>query len=436
MSWFLASSALNGIFSTLTFSSSVFILFLDELGLDKGQIGAIMSLFPFCGILALFVSSGVARMGVKRAYMVFFGTRKLVMLAVLLTPWVLRQGGATWAFYFVAGVMTVFAICRAVAETAYYPWIQEIVPAYMRGQFDALVSLVTTGVLMGTMLIAGQFIGGAAGGGLSRYMMLIGIAVGFGLISVWCAGWIPGGRPVASGSGAVPHFAGLQDVFRDSNFVRYLVGLGLITLAFGGVVTFLPLYAREALGVEPGRVIRLDVSTMLGGLISIYLWGWSADRFGSKPIMVLALTIMLALPLGLIWIPRGLTTAFASLLALAFFWGIGVAGMNVGASRLLNVNLVPPHKRTHYMAAYYAIAGLAGGLGPLAGGWVLDRFRGFTWSNGFLPVDAFGLLFGGFFCVLAIGWGIFRNLQTSGEMSIRQCAFQFIQAISNWRWHP
>jgi hypothetical protein len=425
--WMAASSALNGVFAVLTFGSSVFILFLDELGLDKRQIGAIMSLFPFCGILALFISSGVARLGVKRTFLTFFGLRKFIMLAVLLTPWVLRRGGADWAFYYVAGLMALFALCRAAAETAYYPWSQEIVPAPIRGKFDAIVSLVTTLSLVGTMLVAGKVIG--TGADLSRYMILIGVAVGIGLLSVWSAYWIPGGQPVTGTAGDSPHFTGIWDAMRDSNYARYLTGLTFVTLAFSGLITFLPLYARQVLGVAPGWVIRLDISSMLGGLISLYLWGWAADRYGSKPVMVSALTLMLVLPVGLLCVPRGMALAFVSVLGLVFFWGIGVAGMNVGASRLLNVNLVPPAKRTPYMAVYYAVVGLAGGFGPLAGGWLLVRFKGFAWSYGAVTVDAFGLLFGGFLGLLGIGWILFRNLKTSGEMSIRQFAFQFIQDV-------
>ena len=425
--WFMASSALNGIFATLTFGSSVFILFLDELGLDKGQIGTIMSLFPFCGILALFISSRAARFGVKRTYLTFFGARKIVMLAVLLTPWVLRWGGPTGAFYYVAGLMAIFALCRAAAETAYFPWIQEIVPPYMRGKFDAIVSLVTTVVLVGAMVVAGKVIG--AGADLSRYMILIGVAVVFGLISVYCAYWIPGGRPVMAIAGEPPHFAGLRDALRDPNFARFLAGLTFITLAFSGVVTFLPLYARQVLGIAPGWVIRLDIGSLLGGLISIYLWGWAADRYGSKPVMISALTLMLVLPVGLLCIPRGMTRAFVSVLALTFIWGIGVAGMNVGASRLLNVNLVPAAKRTPYMAVYYAVVGLAGGLGPLTGGWLLVRLKGFAWSYRAVAIDGFGLLFIALLGLLGIGWMFFRYLRTEGELSVRQFAFQCIQAI-------
>lgn len=425
--WFMASSALNGIFATLTFGSSVFILFLDELGLDKGQIGTIMSLFPFCGILALFIASKVARLGVKRTYLTFFGARKIVMLAVLLTPWILRRWGADHAFYYVAGLMAIFALCRATAETAYYPWFQEIVPPHMRGKFDAIVSLVTTVVLVGAMVVAGKVIGGGAD--LSRYMILIAVAVAIGLVSVYCAYWIPGGQPVVATAGEPPHFAGLRDALRDPNYARFLAGLVFVTLAFSGVVTFLPLYARQVLGIAPGWVIRLDIGSLLGGLISIYLWGWAADRYGSKPVMVSALTLMLVLPVGLLCIPQGMTRAFVSVLALTFIWGIGVAGMNVGASRLLNVNLVPPAKRTPYMAVYYASVGLAGGLGPLAGGWLLVRLKGFSWRHGVVAIDGFGLLFVALLGLLGMGWIFFRNLRTVGEMSIRQFAFQFIQAI-------
>ena len=54
--WALASGAFNAVFALWVFSGSVFVLFMRELGLPASEIGGLLSLFPFCGLLALLTS--------------------------------------------------------------------------------------------------------------------------------------------------------------------------------------------------------------------------------------------------------------------------------------------------------------------------------------------------------------------------------------------
>ncbi|PIP16207.1 MAG: hypothetical protein COX46_03665, partial [bacterium (Candidatus Ratteibacteria) CG23_combo_of_CG06-09_8_20_14_all_48_7] len=48
--WMLWANTLNVIFCTFTVFGSAFLLFLNELGMDKTRIGILLSLMPFCGL--------------------------------------------------------------------------------------------------------------------------------------------------------------------------------------------------------------------------------------------------------------------------------------------------------------------------------------------------------------------------------------------------
>ena len=84
--WSILSNATNTIFSQFTWFGSTFVLFLSYLNMDKTQIGFLLSLIPFAGLVALFISNWVARFGFKRTYVVFFGLRKVVTIGLLATP--------------------------------------------------------------------------------------------------------------------------------------------------------------------------------------------------------------------------------------------------------------------------------------------------------------------------------------------------------------
>ena len=83
--WSIAGDSANAVFVEFTFFGSVFILFLDALALSKGQIGIVLSLFPFAGLIAPFIAPRVARFGYKRTFITFWGIRKAFAALLLLT---------------------------------------------------------------------------------------------------------------------------------------------------------------------------------------------------------------------------------------------------------------------------------------------------------------------------------------------------------------
>ena len=91
--WSYAHWATNSIFAQLTVFGTPFILFLDALGLPNTQIGFLLSFLPFFSLVAVFFAPLAARFGLKRIYLIFWGTRKFVTLLLLFTPYVLARYG-------------------------------------------------------------------------------------------------------------------------------------------------------------------------------------------------------------------------------------------------------------------------------------------------------------------------------------------------------
>ncbi|MBZ0276560.1 MAG: hypothetical protein K8I60_10465, partial [Anaerolineae bacterium] len=73
--WNTAFSGFNTIFALLTFFGPGYVLFLNELGFSKTQIGFLLSFMPFTGLVALFIAPAVARYGYKRTFVTFWGLR-------------------------------------------------------------------------------------------------------------------------------------------------------------------------------------------------------------------------------------------------------------------------------------------------------------------------------------------------------------------------
>jgi HEAT repeat protein/MFS family permease len=393
--WSILSNATNTIYAQFTFFGSTFVLFLSYLQMEKTQIGFLLSLIPFAGLVALFISGKVARFGFKRTYVLFFGVRKVITIGLLLTPWVASTFGSQGLLFFITLVMAGFALARAIAETGFYPWVQEYIPNSVRGKYSATNSIYTTLVGLGSVAVAGYVLDRTSG--LNGYMGLISAGLIFGFISVWAASRIPGGAAVLPEETTSP-WRGMMRAARDRNFMRYLVGVALLTVGIVPMGSFLPLYMQEVVGLSEGQTVLLQSGALAGNLLSSLPWGWASDRYGSKPVMISGLAMKVLLPILWFTMPRQQEMSFYVAIAIAVLLGVSDMAWGIGAGRLLFVSVVPPEKKLEYMPLHYAWVGTVGGLSQLLGGFLIDLFAGIDghWLgfalNAYSPLFMLGLV--------------------------------------------
>jgi HEAT repeat protein/MFS family permease len=423
--WGIAHAASNSVYCQLTFFGSAFVLFLSEIGLSKTQMGSLLSLMPFSALMALFIAPVIARFGYKRTFLTFWGIRKAATVFLLATPWLLSRFGPQAVLTSIVGIVATFAICRAIAMTAMYPWQQEYIPNRVRGKYTAIQSLFSSMASFLTVTAAGYFIGESPG--LNKFITLFAIGVFFGVISVWSASYIPGGAPIQQSVARRTRPWNIFATIRDRSFLLYLVGISLISLGTGPLSSFLPLFMQEQVGLSAGNVVFLTTGSLMGGILSSYLWGWMADRYGSKPVMLSSVYLIAALPICWLLMPRQATWSFTIALGIAFLQGFINMGWSIGSGRLLFVSLVPPKKRTEYMALYYAWTGIVGGLGQLLGGRVLDYASEIEGQFLNLSLDAYSILFVAGLALPLIAAMLFRRVRADSTVTTAEFAGMFLR---------
>lgn len=423
--WSIASNAANTVFVQYTFFGSIFVLFLSALGLSKGQMGFILSLLPFFGLIALFVAPAAERFGYKRTYITFSAARDLVMLGLLATPWVLNQYGSTAAVRYVALVVAAFAVLRAVNITAMFPWVQEYVPDAVRGKYLATNNMVTTATGFVAVAIGGAVL--ARMSGLSGFMLLIAVGVLFGLVSVLLATMIPGGAPRRLNRDQPAAQRDLGTAIRDPNMVRFLVSSGLITLAMVPLNSFVPLFMSEEVGLTDSAVVWLQTGVLIGTLLSSYLWGWAADRYGSLPVSQYGLMLRSLLPVLWMVMPRNAVGSLYIALGIAFLQGVADMGWAIGSGRLLYTNIVPTAKRRDYMAVYYAWIGVAAGISQLSSGRILELSQNLTGEVWIFSIDAYLPLFLVGILMPVLSFLILRTVRTDQKIGMGQFAGIFLR---------
>jgi HEAT repeat protein len=268
-------------------------------------------------------------------------------------------------------IVAVFAVVRTISETAYFPWVIEFVPNSVRGKYSAMSNIFTALTGFVAVWIAGQILGYFEG--LTGFMILFAAGALTGYLSVWASTFIPGGVSQVNGGKR-----NLSNAIRDPDNRRYLLGVGLVTLGTVPIAAFLPLFMEEYGGLSSANVVQLQMGNLLGMLLSSYLWGWAADRFGSKPVMQVGGWMLVVLPICWWFIPRMSSLTLGVALCIAFLQGMGALGWGIGAGRLLYVSIVPKEMKLDYMAVYFAWVGIVAGCSQFVGGAILDASRGLS----------------------------------------------------------
>ena len=423
--WILAHFMGNSIFGYLTVFGAVFTLFLDAVGLNKQQVGQMLSILPFAGLVALIVAPWVARFGYKRTYILFYTVRKFVLALLIFTPWVVARYEQRVAFLFVAGVVLAFAICRAVAETAQMAWSHEYVPDTVRGRFSGLTMAIYTfgGVL--AMAFASWVL--SLSDQLWRFQWLIGTGVVCGLLSMGLAPMIPGGRPVRESASEVAGFRTMGLPLRNRHCLYYMGAVGLYALGVMPLAGFVPLFMKDQVGLEQSQVVLVDLMFLVGGGVAGWAAGWAADRFGGKPVCVVSVLLLMFFPLGLLWLPRHSPSSMPIAMVLMFLFGGLCICWHTAGSRVLFNHIIPAQHKSAYGATVYAWWGLLAGLGPLVAGWVIERS---DWISG----QWLGMQFDRYtpamltFLVLAPGAALMMSrIQAHGEMRAWSFVGMFFQ---------
>lgn len=411
--WSIAHNTLNTTFFGLVVSGPIFLLYTSALGFDTAQIGLLLSLLPFAYLIAPLVAKPLARQGYRRSYLFFWSIRYLIIAGLLLVPRISERFGLQVALLYAVVVLATFALCRAIGDTAYFPWLQEFVPQHVLGKYFAVNNVSSTLANFVTLTAASLAIARSAS--LTTLLGIIAVGVGFGALSIVAALFIPGGAPVGVTDLAEKERRGADAVLRDPNFVRYLTGYSLVALGTAPLYAFLPLIAQDRMGLAASTVVLLQSAAFLGGVLTSYTWGRVADGRGGKAASVLSAGLFALTAALWLAVPGGARWVSALAFGLALLTGAVSAGWQIASTRHLYAGVIPPSRKASYSALFLTWTGIVGGVGPLLAGRLLSASPTLAFGTATLSIDSQAAL-------LALGvalplLGVFALRQTRPDTS-------------------
>jgi len=298
------------------------------------------------------------------------------------------------------------SVFGSIAAPAFLAWLTDLVPPDQRGRYFGRRNMILGLVAAAAAVPPALFLDQAVKYG--RFSPALGFAVLFGLgalclfLSLWSLSRMPD----------VPHEPSAQrglhglltfyrEPFRSPNF-RNLLMFNL-TFIFGQMFAgqFFTVYMLEQIRMPYLMVQGAGLIAALFSSLGMPFWGYLADKFGNRPLLLLSGTGVVFLPfLWFLTHPErylwSVGIIYAIQVVAGFLWaGVGLTQFN------LNVAVAPREQRALYMGALSAIGAMVGGLATLLSGALME------WMRPFVPDPTrFFVLFGGaaLFRLLALPW--------------------------------
>ncbi|MGG3310552.1 MULTISPECIES: MFS transporter [Paenibacillus] len=320
-------------------------LYIKHLGGSESQVGLAAGAFTLTAVVFRPMVGGLVDRYGRRAFyvwgLIFF------VLSMYLYDWVgsillllaLRiLHGASWAF----------------STTSIGTVITDLIPTSRRGEGMGWYGMAMTvamaiGPMLGTFIVSGY-----------SFRMLFLVATGLSLIAFILA------YMTRAPYQAKPSAGRIQLV--EKSVLPVTVAIFFLAVAYGGITTFLPLFA-ESIRVNPGTFFLVYAVALT--LIRPFA-GKLSDRFGEAAVIIPSLVVTAA-ALIVLSMSNGLT----GLITAAILYGIGF-GSAQPALQAATLRIAPENRRGAANASFMTAFDLGIGLGAIILGLVSERI-GYTY---------------------------------------------------------
>ncbi|MFO7946434.1 MAG: MFS transporter, partial [Armatimonadota bacterium] len=339
-----------------------------SIGVSESQVAFLVSLAGFMGAWQLASSYITRRVGNKRRLIVALGLIEVTVASSIILMFFIPE---QYRFYGIAACLIGAYILGHTVSPMYQSWISNVLPSDVRGNFFGRQLGSQTMVSMVYLFAAGRWIDHMD----KSYS---------GFFWVFIIGWLGGlaGYAVISRTPypkieSQPLTAGFAEMVREPlqnrafrRLCMYLISR-LIPMGLAGA--FYYVYMINYLDLSYTTIAIYTNIALFCMLLGYMIFGNMAQRYGSKPIMIILAVPVLFVPL--LWSLT--TTATIFLIPIAFVInGFALAGIFVSTSNLL-FKIVPrgEHNST-YFAIWMTVAAVGAATGPFVGGLLRQQLAG------------------------------------------------------------
>jgi len=358
----------------------------------------IMDAIPFAATFFQLVAAVVIERTGLRKYMFLTNAsvHRMLWVVIAAVPLLLRPGPAAATTFLV--VFGISCVLSHLATPSWRAWMGDLIPRRIRGRYFAARRLWAVPVQMAVVVAAGVLLDAftvdqPSGTPVNRQtqpyliwpicgLFVVGGVLGtidillFRKMREIASHPLSSPAPKRSSSPARSLGIALGELgstitspFRDRVFRHYAFFGMTVTFAMTVGKQFFWINALERLGyTKLGANIVFSVLGAASGLVLARPWGRLIDRWGCRPVLMLAALCAALGPVPWMLVPRGNVSAAYALGSVACIWGAGMFTGIMLAQTTVIMGFAESAGRSKNMAAFGVVVAVGGTLGGLSGG--------------------------------------------------------------------
>jgi MFS family permease len=367
------------------------VLLVRSWGASAVYIGAITSLVNWLALIQIFLAPHIEYIGYRRVMLSGWSARVAILTAIAALPFAAHWMSNSSLLIAMFICMFFFNLVRGFASASWLPWLTWLVPQRWRGRYISVeqmtINLTSAATFFGCGLVLGNHATNA------QYGWLLSISCLAGWVSLFFMKGIPAPPPRPGKPLSEPFYRWVHRVWHDVP-TRRLIRCNLVWIAANAAWgTFTIVFLRERLHMPDGFILRMSAIYTMGCVASAWGWGILADRFGSRPVLNLAIWVVLA-AMGC-WLVLALEIGKpdpALVVLVYLLLGVGQLGFGVANSRYL-FNNAPTKFPVLAITLFSAATALGNALAPLVWGLFLKASGDVHWQFWGVSITNFTLFY-------------------------------------------
>ena len=399
-------------FSFIILTGNLITLYIIRLGGTGFYVGLISSI-QYVAFFFMFIGKGlVKKTGIRKLMGACWFLRNIFLIPMLLSPLLVNAGRTEAGLLLVFLCSFAYHVVRGVGIVSFNPMVGAVADNKTRGDFLSRLQIVNHALAIVAGISTALLLGKDAP--LSRYVIFILCGIAAGLISGLIAFKLPE-TPSESEKGTGEKLAdNLRVAFKRKSFIRFSLTFFFLSLVHGMVAPFLILYAREIYSQTDQFILIFSVAGGFGAIVIGFLTRLLMDRIGAKPLYILfSFFFSITLIPLIVSLPLTGTALFVYFNVLFFINQLGIAGGQITAQNYF-FGIITQKEHFNLGIYYNLISGIAGIIGSLSGGLLLDIF-----TRTILPGGAYRLFFSIPLIILFLILFLMLRLEEAGSYSIR-----------------
>ncbi|ABA19810.1 Major facilitator superfamily MFS_1 [Trichormus variabilis ATCC 29413] len=338
-----------------------------------------------------------------RYSMCIFGTARFLWLILFIGVILFTRGNvdSQQLEVLTLSILLITNLLGGLGSASWLSWLAMIVPRRLRGRYFGLRNSAASLTNLICVPLAGLLVSHWYGGTIQGYGVVLLISILFGFLSLGCQYFkidvnpqlqhevvqYPQKNEVSNTSAStlqltiIPPQPESITIWKNSNFLMFLVYFGLWMLAVNISAPFFNLYMLDTLNLDVSWVTIYGSLLAGANLLMLILWGKLADKIGNRRILIY-IGILVALT-PLLWLGIGINTLdiWLWLPLLHILLGGTAAAIDL-CNNNMQLGIAPLRNQSIYFAIASAVAGVSGAVGTTIGSFITQ----FTQYGGLLAV--------------------------------------------------